>query len=108
LIFADEKGLPERMMDRLAWAEILKELDALYELHERSSADPSKCREFSSMAAHLLDRLEGLEAYDLADRVMQLLSGCSPKDFSPCDNRQCTKGSLERLRERVRDSLERG
>jgi len=94
-------------MDRQTLAEILRELDGLYELHERSTADPSKCREFSSKAAHLLDRLEGIEAYDLADRVMQLLSGCSPKDFSPCDNRQCTKGSLERMRERVRDNLER-
>ena len=45
--------------------------------------------------------------YDVADRVMELLAGCSPKDFSPCENRQCTKGSLERLQHRIREKLEK-
>jgi len=94
-------------MDKQGWAEILKELNELCELHEQSVAQPSKCREFSHRASLLLNRLEGLGAYEMADRMMGLLGGCSPKDFSPCDSRQCTKGSLERLRERVRENLEK-
>jgi len=94
-------------MDKQGWAEILKELNELCELHEQGVAQPSKCREFSHRASLFLDRLEGLGAYEMADRMMELLGGCSPKDFSPCDNRQCTKGSLERLRERVRENLEK-
>jgi hypothetical protein len=94
-------------MDRNEWAKTLKELDELCELHEKGAADPRKCREFNSCASLFLSRLEDLEAYDIADRVMDLLAGCSPKDFSPCDNRQCTKGSLERLQIRVKEKLEK-
>ena len=93
-------------MDKQDWEQILKELNALCELHEQGVAQPSKCREFSHQASLFLDRLEGLGAYDMADRMMDLLGGCSPKDFSPCDNRQRTKGALERLRDRAREKLE--
>jgi hypothetical protein len=92
-------------MDRDNWLEIQKELDRLYELHEGGVSDPGKCREFNSQASLFLERLEELEAFDLADRVMDILSGCSPKDFSPCDNRQNTKGSLERLKDRITNGM---
>jgi hypothetical protein len=84
-----------------------KELNRLYELHESGVSDPGKCREFNSQASIFLQRLEDLKVYDVADRVMELLAGCSPKDFSPCENRQCTKGSLERLQHRIREKLEK-
>jgi hypothetical protein len=94
-------------MDRNGWTKILKELDELCELHEKGATDPGKCREFNSRASLFLNRLEEQSAYDIADRVMDLLAGCSPKDFSPCDNRQCTKGSLERLQIRVKEKAEK-
>ena len=94
-------------MDRNEWTKILKELDELCELHEKGAADPGKCREFNSRVSLFLNRLEEQGAYDIADRVMDLLAGCSPKDFSPCDNRQCTKGSLERLQIRVKEKTEK-
>jgi hypothetical protein len=93
-------------MDREDWLKVQKELSELYELHESSASDPGKCRTFSSRASLFLEELEDLQAYDIADRVMDLLAGCSPKDFSPCDNRQCTKGSLERLQHRIRETME--
>ena len=93
-------------MDRRQWEEILKDLDALYNLHESGVSDPKKCREFNSQASRFLEKMEEMNADEIADRVMDLLAGCSPKDFSPCDNRQCTKGSLERLQRRVREKLE--
>jgi hypothetical protein len=92
-------------MDREDWQKIQKDLTELYELHESSVSDPGRCRTFNSRASLFLEKLEDLQAYDIADRVMDLLAGCSPKDFSPCDNRQCTKGSLERLRDRIREKL---
>ncbi len=92
-------------MDKEKRAEIAKEVEALYELHEQGVSDPTKCREFNSRACIFLDRLEGLGASQLADRMMDILGGCSPKDFSPCDNRQRTKGALERLKDKVRENL---
>jgi hypothetical protein len=94
-------------MDRLRWEEILKDLNALNDLHEGSVSDPKKCREFNSQASRFLERMEEMNADEIADRMMDLLAGCSPKDFSPCDNRQCTKGSLERLQQRVKAKLEK-
>jgi len=94
------------MMDRRDWTEIQEELKQLCELHEKSASEPGKCREFNSRSSLFLERLEELEAFDIADRVMDLLAGCSPKDFSPCDNRLSTKGSLERLQDRVRKKLD--
>jgi hypothetical protein len=85
--------------------EILLEVQELLQLHEKTSVNPSKCREFNARAALLLNRLEELEQFPLADRMMDLLSGCSPKDFSSCDNNQRTKGALERLIARISDDL---
>jgi hypothetical protein len=93
-------------VERDVWLALERELQRLYDLHESSVADPGKCRTFNSQASLFLERLEEVQAWDLADRVMELLAGCSPKDFSPCDNRQCTKGCLERLQEKIRAKLE--
>jgi hypothetical protein len=95
------------MMDRHSWTEIQEELNQLSELHEKGVSDPGKCREFNSRSALFLQHLEELEAFDIADRVMDLLAGCNPKDFSPCDNRLSTKGTLERLQNRIRDKVEK-
>ncbi|MDM7913141.1 MAG: hypothetical protein QUS09_08595, partial [Methanotrichaceae archaeon] len=61
--------------------------------------------EFNSQASLFLETLEELGANSLADRMMDILGGCSPKDFSPCDNRLRTKGALERLIEGIRGNL---
>jgi hypothetical protein len=82
-------------------AEILREVEGLCALHELGVSDPKRCREFNSKASLLLGRLEDMGMNSIADRMMDILAGCSPKDFSPCDNRQQTKGALERLRDRL-------
>ena len=94
-------------MDRDNWLKIQKELNRLYELHESEISHPGKCREFNSQVSLFLQKLEDLQVNDLADRVMELLAGCSPKDFSPCENRQYTKASLERLASRVKEKMEK-
>lgn len=90
-------------MDREDWLKIQKELDRLYDLHESAVSNPGKCREFNSQASLFLEKLEEMGASSVSDRVMDILAGCSPKDFSPCDNRQNTKGSLERLKKQIED-----
>jgi hypothetical protein len=92
-------------MEKKDWREIQEELDRLYELHENGVSNPGNCRKFNSQTSAFLQRLEELGAEDVADQVMQILGGCSPKDFSPCDNRLNTKGALERLRERIKARL---
>jgi hypothetical protein len=93
------------MTEKRISREILSEVQELFHLHEKTSTDPTKCREFNARAALLLNRLEDLELYQLADRMMDLLTGCSPKDFSACDNHQRTKGALERIIARIEDEL---
>jgi len=92
-------------MEKEDWRQIQKELERLYELHEAAVSQAGRCREFNSQAALFLERLEEMGADDMAYSVMGLLAGCSPKDFSPCDNRMSTKGSLERLKERIKAKL---
>lgn len=87
------------------WRGIKEELNWLAVLHEEGVADPGNCRVFNSRCGLFLERLEELEAFDIADRVMDLLAGCSPKDGSPCDNRLSTKSSIERLQERIKKKL---
>ncbi|MDD1752268.1 MAG: hypothetical protein LUQ38_04170 [Methanotrichaceae archaeon] len=93
------------MPERACSKEILEEMKALYELHQKTQTDPLKCREFNSRASIFLDRMETLRLYTIADKMMDILGGCSPKDFSHCDNHQQTKSALERLMERFRDIM---
>jgi len=92
-------------MNRDDWLQIQKELSQLYELHEAAISQTGKCRDFNSRISILLQHLEELEAFDMADRVMDLLAGCNPKDTSPCENRLSTKASLERLEERIKNKI---
>jgi len=74
-------------------------------MHERITQS-SECREFNHCAALLLQRLED-EGYNrLADRTMDLLASCNPKDLSQCDSVQRARDILERLRYLARESLE--
>lgn len=96
-----------KSMDRSQWIKLLKEAEELYALHESSVSDPAKCRKFNQSASLFLQTLEEMGADKIADRMMDILGGCSPKDFSPCDNRLNTKGALERLIERIKQELDR-
>lgn len=90
----------------LGWGEIQKEVEDLWKLHGDSIADFKKCREFNARLSDLLMRLEDMECYQLADRVMDILGSCNPKEGSHCENSLLTKSMLNRLRERVRDDPE--
>lgn len=86
---------------RNEWVEIQKELEELTRLHEETKANSVKCREFNRLSAAFLQKLEDIGCDRIADMLMDLLGGCSPKDFSHCDNHDRTKGTLERIRARV-------
>jgi hypothetical protein len=86
-------------------AEILKEIDALCSMHVKIS-QASDCREFNRRVAMLLQRLEDAGWSRLADRAMDLLACCNPKDLSQCDSVQRARDILERLRELARESLQ--
>ncbi|NYT01375.1 MAG: hypothetical protein GKC10_01250, partial [Methanosarcinales archaeon] len=55
--------------------------------------------------ALLLDRLESQGFTQLADRVMDLMAGCSPKVASHCENALSTRARLENLRDRALEKL---
>ena len=92
---------------RKEWIEIQKELEELYKLHEETTTDSAKCREFNRLSAVFLQKLEDMGCDRIADIFMDLLGGCSPKDFSHCDNHELTKGTLERIRARVKEISDR-
>ncbi len=85
------------IQDEQERTEILKEIEALCNLHEKLTQS-SECREFNRRAALLLQRLEDAGFYRMADRAMDLLASCNPKDLSQCDSVQRAKDILERLR----------
>ena len=87
-------------------AEILQEIEALGILHEKITQS-SECREFNHRTALLLQRLEDAGLNRLADRTMDLLASCNPKDLSQCDSVQRARDVLERLRKVARESLVR-
>jgi hypothetical protein len=84
--------------------EILQEIEALFEMHEKNTQS-TECREFNRRVSLLLQRLEDAGFNRLADRVMDLLALCSPKDLSQCDSFLRTKDSLERLKEVAKESI---
>lgn len=84
--------------------EILNEIKALCIMHEKITQS-SECRDFNHRTALLLERLEDAGFNRLADRAMDLLACCNPKDLSQCDSIQRAKGILERLRDLATDNL---
>ncbi len=90
--------------DKREWTEILREIEALYNIHE-GITQSSECREFNHRSALLLQKLEDAECYSLADRVMDLLGFCNPKDLSQCDSVQRARDALERLRTLSKETL---
>lgn len=92
-------------MDKQKREEILQEVEALCLMHEKITQS-SECRDFNRRVALLLQRLEDAGCYHLADRAMDLLASCNPKDLSQCDSVRQAKSALEGLRELARQSLE--
>ena len=90
--------------DQQERAEILQEIEALHIMHEKITQS-SECREFNHHTALLLQRLEDAGLNRLADRTMDLLASCNPKDHSQCDSIQRAKDVLQRLRDLARESL---
>ena len=87
--------MPQSEVDR---KEILNEIEALCIMHQKITRS-SECRDFNHRAALLLERLEDAGFNRLADRAMDLLACCNPKDLSQCDSVQRAREVLERMRE---------
>jgi hypothetical protein len=86
--------------------EILQEIEALCNTHEKLTQS-SECREFNRRTALLLQRLEDAGFSRMADRAMDLLASCNPKDLSQCDTVQRARDILERLRVLARENQEK-
>ena len=87
--------MPQSEVERI---EILGEIEALCIMHQKITQS-SECRDFNHRAALLLERLENAGFDRLADRAMDLLACCNPKDLSQCDSVQRARDVLERMRE---------
>ncbi|MBN1322592.1 MAG: hypothetical protein JW986_01140 [Methanotrichaceae archaeon] len=90
-------------MSKPPWPELVQEVEELCRWHGDGLADFTKCREFGGRLSHLLERLEDEELYALADRVMDIMASCSPKQGSHCDISQATGARLKLLSERIRE-----
>ena len=83
--------MPQSEVDR---KEILGEIEALCIMHQKITQS-SECRDFNHRAALLLERLEDAGFNRLADRAMDLLACCNPKDLSQCDSVQRAREIME-------------
>jgi hypothetical protein len=86
------------VLDDAKRREIYDEIEALCIMHQKITQS-SECRDWNRRAALLLERLEDAGFNRLADRAMDLLACCNPKDLSQCDSVQRAREVLERLRE---------
>ena len=84
--------------DDIKRREISDEIETLCIMHQKITQS-SECRDWSRRAALLLERLEDAGFNRLADRAMDLLACCNPKDLSQCDSVQRAREVLERMRE---------
>ncbi|MGV8175250.1 MAG: hypothetical protein ACP5OU_06055 [Methanothrix sp.] len=85
--------------------EIFDEIEALCLMHQKITQS-SECRDFNHRAALLLVKLEDAGFNRLADRAMDLLACCNPKDLSQCDSVQRARDVLGRMREMAADKEE--
>jgi hypothetical protein len=92
--------------DNAKQRDIFCEIETLWIMHEKLTQS-SECRDFNRRIALLLERLEDEGFNRLADRAMDLLACCNPKDLSQCDSVQRARDILERLRELARDDLKK-
>ncbi len=66
-------------------SEIVKDLQSVCQLHEQAICNHDKCREFSESLSDLLVRFEDMTFYRIADRLMNILLNCKPKEASHCE-----------------------
>ena len=86
------------VLDDAKRREIYDEIEALCIMHQKITQS-SECRDWNRRAALLLERLEDAGFNRLADRAMDLLACCNPKDISQCDSVQRAREVLESMRE---------
>ena len=86
------------VLDDAKRREISDEIEALCIMHQKITQS-SECRDWNCRASLLLERLEDAGFNRLADRAMDLLACCNPKDLSQCDSVQRARDVLERMRE---------
>ncbi|MHB1014242.1 MAG: hypothetical protein ACYC2W_03045 [Desulfurivibrionaceae bacterium] len=65
--------------------DIKEDLAKAAALHQRASADYEKCLEFNKVMSDLLGRLEDAGCDKTADKVMDILIDCNPKQGTQCE-----------------------
>lgn len=66
--------------------DIKKDLRKACDLHQRTTSDYEKCKEFNKLMSDVLGRLEDAHCYRTADKVMGILLECNPKNGANCDS----------------------
>ena len=84
--------------DDIKRREISDEIETLCIMHQKITQS-SECRDWNRRAALLLERLEDAGFNRLADKAMDLLACCNPKDLSQCDIIQRAREVLKRMRD---------
>jgi hypothetical protein len=77
--------------------DIKKDLERAHDLHQRATADYSKCMEFNKIMSDILARLEDAGCSRTADKVMTILMSCNPKEGAHCDNATLVGEKIKKL-----------
>jgi len=78
--------------------DIKKDLEKVCILHERAASDYDQCMEFSKLMSDILARLEDVQCYQIADKVMSILLNCNPKIGAHCDKSTVVAQAAQKLR----------
>jgi len=78
--------------------DINKDLEKVCILHERAASDYDQCMEFSKLMSDILARLEDVQCYQIADKVMSILLNCNPKIGAHCDKSTVVAQAAQKLR----------
>ena len=78
--------------------DIKKDLEKVCILHERAASDYDQCMEFSKLMSDILARLEDVQCYQIADKVMSILLNCNPKIGAHCDKSTVVAQATQKFR----------
>lgn len=65
--------------------DIKRDLEKACALHRRAVSDYAQCEQFSRLMSDLLARLEDVQCFKTADKVMTILLDCNPKIGTHCE-----------------------
>ena len=87
-------------------SEVMQELFSINHLNEQAVSNHDKCREFSENLSDLVVVLEDMKLYRTADKLINILINCKPKDASHCEKANLVRDMMKDMVKEAKKSTE--